>query len=225
MAQGLAISMSAVAPEPSRTESTSLMFIVVGMLVLAALASQFIFERVLARAATKAVRQLFAKCAEYPIQLGRMRVWVFLGRVELRNCTMRNPAGYKSDQLLHVRQMSMDFSTWRCLHALVTGEIPEIQKVQVTGVSLIVEASDRSGSNLQQVIAQLSDANASAKKPSLSVKKVSIIDVNKVEVGATGRTVVPNLEYMDFSKDEAVNSADRALLVVLKVLEEGVVAR
>jgi len=223
-AQGLSLSLSAVEPTQTRMESSSILLLVVGVVVVSALASQFIFEKVLGRVATQAVRTLLTSCSECPIELGRLRAWVFLGRLEFRNITMRSPAGYKSENLFFVRQMTVDFNMSKGLRALVAGGQPEIKALQVNGVDLVVERDSASGSNLQQAIAQLQNVKAVASKPSLCVKQVSIAGVTRVEVGESGRTSMEKIEFSDFTQEQAVSSVDGALLVVLKAFEQGLVA-
>merc|ERR1719512_267444 len=100
-----AVSLAASASSDAST--STLLLLLGGGLLLCALVCQLVLEKLLAHAATKAVRDLLANCPDFPVELGRMRVWIFPGRLELRNCSVHSPRRYSSDRLLHLRCLTV----------------------------------------------------------------------------------------------------------------------
>lgn len=224
---GLAISLSAANPgQSTEMGGGTLLLILAGVLLLVALVSQVVFEKLLARAATQAVQSWLLKCSDFPVELGRMRLWVFLGRMEIRNCSMRNPSYFKSNTMLHLRTLTVDFNVPRCLRALLTGGVPEIRSLKLNGVALVVEKHGVAGgqSNLQQAISQLEGAITVGAKPSLSIRQVSVKDVVASEVDGRGRAALADIERVDSSCQDGVSSVDQALLALLKQLDTGFAA-
>lgn len=225
---GFAVSLSAGgAPAQRDGLSSSMMLLcIAGALLLIALACQFVFEKVLARAVSQAVNKLLVNCSDFPVELGRMRVWVFPGRVEIRNIFVRSPAGYKSDTLLHLRALSADCNLARCFRRFLKGASPEIRSLQLQGLEVFTEKGGVSGvqSNLQEAITRFEDAQVSNMKPSLFIRKVSVLDVVVKKVGCPGCTKLANIEHADFSNQEEVCSAHQAMVVLLKQLERSIIS-
>lgn len=225
---GFAVSLSAGGAPAQRDGLSSSMMLLcfAGALFLIALACQFVFEKVLARAVSQAVNKLMVNCSDFPVELGRMRVWVFPGRVEIRNICVRNPAGYKSDTLLRLRSLSADCNLARCFRRFLKGAPPEIRSLQLQGLEVFTEKGGVSGvqSNLQEAITRFEDAQVSSVKPSLFIRKVSVLDLVAKKVGCPGCTKLANIEHADFSNQEEVCSAHQAMVVLLKQLERSVIS-
>lgn len=218
-APGLAISLTA-AEQPGAWSSSTLVLLVGAAVLWLALATQFIFEKLLARAASQAVSSMLSKCLDFPVELGRMRVWVFLGRVELRNCSMRNAVGYKGKEVVRVSKLTASFDVPRCLSAVVSGGIAEIGRLTLQGVEVVVEEGHGSWeSNLQHAIAQLEEGIDAAAKPAFSVGKVLIKDVAMTKLGAPGRTKMQDSEFGEI-RSEKMGSVNQAVVECLKWLEK-----
>lgn len=153
------------------------------------------------------------------VKLGRVRTWIFLGRLEVRNSFVLNPVGFACEHALRVRTLTVDFSLKRLLLSL--GTQSEFHALNIDGLEALVE--ERRGglgdTNLTEVVTQVQNAaSGSTVKHPMTIRKVEIQDVAAIKVG--GRCAgLPDMIYHDLSKETGAGSLDMAVLAILRRLE------
>jgi len=173
--------------------------IAVAMLLLA---FQYVSEKLLARSAVQALRSLGIHGSDLKVEFGTMRVLALSGCLEIRNCVVRCPRGFRSDHMVHVRVISVEFDLPRCFQSLFS-EV-EIRCLRLDGVNIVLERGLVS-SNLEAAAAKLQDAvqRQAAAQADLRVRRVVVTAAEVCEVGSLARVAIPDMTLTEFSKEQA----------------------
>mmetsp|Transcript_34155 Transcript_34155/g.108352 ORF Transcript_34155/g.108352 Transcript_34155/m.108352 type:complete len:315 (+) Transcript_34155:67-1011(+) len=205
------------------------MMVLMGMAVSVAwlVACQCVVDLVFKKAFLRALRALDVSKLGLVVESGPMRSCFFLGRLELRNCILRNPCGYESEDLLHVRTVSANFDILSILRSL--GSEITIRDLQLDGVTVVVEKHMGSHaaedlSNIEDVLVQLGKSSpAVVDKQKFSIRKVVVTGLSANVVGGM-HTPVSSIRYNDFSAETGVQSMDRAALMLLTDIGKAAIA-
>uniref|UniRef100_A0A7S1SF73 Uncharacterized protein n=1 Tax=Alexandrium catenella TaxID=2925 RepID=A0A7S1SF73_ALECA len=176
---------------------------------LCAIVCQYVSEKL----AVNLVAQAFQGMKELGLSLERRsaRAWICPGRLSLRNCTVRNPDGYRGDCLLLARGVVADVGVWRLLRSL--GNDVHVKRLCIEDVDVALEETGIPAGgrcNLEVLLDALSNQQKSESRTKRRFHVGEVV-IKNVGVQAGGcRTRLADLRFDDFTAATGADSGSGA---------------